>query len=428
MTDEERACILEKMMAYAPKGLGLAKQMRKNLASLSDDELRDAYKKSEAIASYVKASAISRPDTTSRRAALAARRAERYRRIAALARPEATQAHPVATVESAAESVVPSLQSNSDLKHTLAIWNTYDRTRSLEPIKYMRHAACAWLDDFGGKVLGTSEPIPLFRELQGPLLSDFDQYLEFAIDRVGRDALRIIRNYVVHGHFDSFASIGPEAKQLIILSALADEALEPGFIASVSGRVRETAAIDGLAKLRSFALDYRPDIIVSVAGGGKIVGDFIAAETKLGEKHIRTLDCRHANAKMSGGWRSLVGYKRLLLVDDIAGHPDTLCGAHHSLTHRLDDCDIQMVAFASTLETRDQLIEEGHENVFVAHFSADRSVDLPWGRTGQYEERHGRAIFGAGSAERLSVEKAQIRRVSSSLSGSGGASRVLAEG
>lgn len=423
MTPKERAALIDEIVASGPSGLGLRLNTRANLETMNDDELTKFLRKLETVREYASASGVKRPDISAKRAELAARRAGRYQRIAALRPKEKSSVLPVSIsgdsapatgVLAALKHDLTSVVFKTNLSAALDKWNDYDRNRDDHVAALMRTVVDVWLQDFGGKASG----VPHFyaeiqNALQGPLRIDFNQYLEFALDRVGRDTLRILRNYLVHSKVNSSGLSEGFVTSFLAESVLAEEALESVFVGSTSGRMRETVAIDGLAKMRTFAVNYQPDLVVCVSGGGKIVGDFIAIEAKLGETPVRMIKGQDKQSMLSGGWKSLGQHRRILLVDDIAG-TENLCEAHRQLTKHLEGGEIQMVAFASSLETREQLIGEGHANIFVAHV-ADRTIDVPWDRRGAYADKSKAHVFGDGTGAKLSVPKAQLRRVSASF-------------
>lgn len=437
MTPRERSEIIDEIVALAPKGLGLPEKTRKNLNALDDRELVEAHGKLKRVKVHAAASTLKRSDIGSKRAELASRREAAFARIARL-EPNAAEVDRPAkdhtkTAVQAGALILPSglldpPPEGLNLKSALDIWNTYDRVRSSAITDSMRAAVVLWLEDFSLKTFGSREiELALVRALEGAPTNDFDQYFQLAIDRAGRDTLRILRNHLVHGIITIDAGAG-DVVRLLAQTHLAEEALEPHFIGTVGGRIRETAAIDGLAKMRTFAIDYEPDVIITVSGGGKIVGDFIANEMKMPVEQNLTLQCRGKQTTLSGGWRLLKKFRRILLVDDIAGAPDLLCEAHRSLAYRSEGSEIQMVAFASTLGVRDQLIEEGHSSVFVAHAAAEHNLEVPWDRSGVYLDKHSNHVFGAsGQGTPLRVAKAQLRRVSSSLMESSVLRRATAE-
>lgn len=418
MTSTERSTLINDIVAHAPAGLGLAGQTRANLEAMSDEDLGALHAKLQLVAEHVAKSPLKRPaDLAAKRAALAASRAERYGRLAKLGKKAQPSATPILKeviggkaarlLAIGAKAALDAVEPHSAVR----VWNSFDR-ESVRPVEHMRHVIRSWLGEFATKVIGKPEiQGQIWAMLDGPLRVEFDNYIQIACDRIGRDSLRLVRNNLVHGgllldDLDLPMPIG-------VLDGLIRATVETEF-APISGRIRETNAIDGLARMRAFALHYQPDVILSVSSGGKIVGDFIAMEAKMGAPQAHLVTYRGKHASVPGGWKALRSCQRILLVDDIAIDTDLLCSAHRSLQDQLVGTDIQMVALASSFETRDALIHEGHANVFVAHL-AGGEVDVPWDRTGTYEINSRNHVFGVGREDALRIARGQLKRVSQSL-------------
>jgi len=273
---EKRKRTITDIVALAPGRL--ASNMQANLEKLSDEELEGAYHKSLKAKEYVVALGTikARSDTTM--ITHLERRRELYARLAAI-RPTAALTPASASSAKnqlpAASSIAPGqssdavplvLQSTSDAApvKALDLWTSRIESRTEQSVEQLRSAMRLWFMTEEHQALARQPGKSGLAELlDSPLRPEIDHFLTLSLDHIGHDLMRMLRNRLSHS-LKSKDDIRAEA--LLQLLARDSTAIETAVSTSTGSKLPLVDAIVGLAKMRTFALNYQPDAIVSVQG------------------------------------------------------------------------------------------------------------------------------------------------------------------
>jgi hypothetical protein len=185
---------------------------------------------------------------------------------------------------------------------------------------------------------------------------------------------------------------------------------ETPFFVNANGVLDETSAIAGLARLHGAANSYDPDAVVSMAGGGEILGRFLATQSGIGRENYWVMN--DDTKEFGTAFHSRA--HRILLVNDVVTSGDKLCNAYDRLQHLNFDADIRIVVFVASRAAYSKLLVEGHSDAIIPNIVPKTKVKLPWDRDGEYKKQGRFHVFGFGSEDKLSVDSRQIEQISDS--------------
>lgn len=420
MSKADRRGMIEDIVRAAPSRLGLAEAARRNAEALGDEELSELHGKLVAVRAH---SAKVRTGTTGgggdAEAAIVAKRRALYAKLRSLGSES--------TPEDVAQDDMP-WPSPIDLegvaeRHeafvgSMRFWNQIEARPKDQLTDRLLKVVSAWMLQFEQMAFKHVFPraiaTPLLRHeaLQGELQA----YYELALDKLGRDTLRIIRNHVAHQGSPSLDEDIDHRMLTWLLTdrALSNPSLDFAFFNATRGTLPHVRAMEGLAKVRFLAHDYGADTIISMSGGGEMVGDFLAGQRRSAPH--RVVMRRHGSGfHFAGDGRQLVvEAKRILLVDDVLNRGGVLTAAHTQIASLARSASIQIVALVGTAEARSSLMDQ-HRSAFVPNVTVDEETDVPWTRDGTYVYASGKHTFGAGGARPWTVASRELKQIGEDL-------------
>lgn len=437
MTGDQRRDLIEDLVGSAPKGLGLAAAARRNIEKLNDAELLDLKAKVTKVREHSARVRAAMQDTSEAESAEAARRKELYARLKRVGtktpdRPdfEVRRGTSVLAIEMKAarrgrgplvdpEHLLSLVGNRVPLPSSVSFWNSYETHRNEDLTDRLHRVVLTWLLEFEKVTFDHNVERSFASALfENPALkAELTDYFELALDRLGRDTLRIVRNHLEHNRPENLASAMDNGMLYWLMAdkALSSTSFDLAFYSNPKRVLPNAQAMEGLAKMRVFAKDYEADAIVSMAGGGKMVGDFLAGSRKLPESRCMVMMRHGARLRFAkGSGKSLQGVKRILLVDDVVGRGDDLLRAYSKLAALDIGAEIQIIALAGTAEGRGSLMHE-HSSAFVTNVTVDDTIDLPWSRDGVYRLSGGNHTFAAGGERPWSIRNQQLNQLGSDL-------------
>ncbi|MEA2892515.1 MAG: hypothetical protein QOI05_3308 [Bradyrhizobium sp.] len=150
---------------------------------------------------------------------------------------------------------------------------------------------------------------------------------------------------------------------------------DPHLLSENDEVVVETRAIDGLALLGSRVIDYQPDLLVSLDGGGQIVGKLLHAQ--FGDD----VGFRHGLVTRVHGWGMSVPQEprrppaRVIIVDDIARSGNAIGAALNLVRSRYPHAEVRAMVIVGTGAARQKL---GDMVLYMPNLALNVSVRVPW--------------------------------------------------
>lgn len=442
MDDADRRKITEDILASLPQEMGFGESAKSNLEEMTDQELRSTWETVCRMKNYARSLGSSGEGNITRRAAVARKRASAFKRMGvATAKLESARnsegqaeqlaSHKGALVLKTATThhsygdvfrAVVEADDKAEISHSIAAWAQFEANQTHTLITRLRKVVSAWLVNFNRLVLGAQvTQHGVAQILEGGLEGPLEAYFRLALDSLGRDTMRLMRNHLIHHGAQGLFKNERDAERLIEWLkkdfTLTNPAFDPVLIASGMGILEETRAIDGLAKLDLLARDFGCDTVISVAGGGEIVGEFLAKEGGTGDSRYLVLNKTGRSYAIKGGIPNIAAAYKVILVDDLAVTGTALFKARDAVRKLFPGAEVRVVALAGTAGARVDLVEGG--DVYFPNVVAGSSFDLPWDRGGGYYRGPANHIFGYGADFNLPIRREQLKRVRSGLTSSG---------
>lgn len=445
MSRTERLAIIADLVRSAPRGLGLPDAARRNLEALDDEALVEFQRKVAAVRAH-SADAVGDGGVAgvNARSGHVARRGKLYEQLRAVGRGAGPAGAAAAVAGDAAGADAPAVPARTPplddagpavpartpllddaalaellaggvaLPSSVRLWNAYERGRDDRLTERLTRIVFTWLLDFEKLTFDHHIQRSFASSLmeRTSLKEELAAYFDIALDRIGRDTLRIVRHHVRHADPAELESMADRrmVEWLLKDRALSSTSFDLSFYSTSKGMLPNGEAMDGLAKMRAFALDYDTDAVVSLGGGGKMVGDFLAVACRLPDARSVSVSLTRGAARFAGGRGALAGARRILLVDDVVSAGGGLSRAYAALKGIDPSAEVRIVALVGTAGARGGLMDE-HRSAFVPNVTIDDEVTLPWARSGVYRHTSGRHTFGLGSERPWSVANSQLNQL-----------------
>ncbi|MCW3101519.1 MAG: hypothetical protein JWL77_7137 [Chthonomonadaceae bacterium] len=396
-----KSSLVEKVLQLTGAPVGREDVTRRNLSRKSTEDLEVLYARlagaSERGAARLKPTAASRV-AHAEATALREHAFARLREISQQVR------------EGAAEAVVP---RSARVQGSVAFGHVrFPATSAPEPepawahkelTDVMESLLLVWMTHSDGD--HWSSQIPRLVALD-PIKTHFDNYCRVALDSMGRSAVRLLRNELVHGVGVRKSSFTRDLLKTINADPIvANPALEPVFLGKNDGKLNPARAVEALAMIQHYAVGYDADVIVCLDSGSEIVGRFLVSQ--LGAKVGRP------PAMLTGSMQPSLPVERILLVADVVREADAILQRKHSLQRASKGAEVRVAALAGS-SAASEMLGDVHEAYFT-HVTLVGTAELPWDGAGGYRSTKARHLFGAGSDTELPIEKAFFDRVSREL-------------
>lgn len=208
---------------------------------------------------------------------------------------------------------------------------------------------------------------------------------------------RILRNRLVHELAVERIAISKTTLASFAEANIAT-AFEPVILPETSSALPLPRAMEGLAKLQAYAIDYDADVVYVPDKGSQIVGQFIVAELK---SH------RQSDAVLwrKGGGAPTVKTShtpRYLYVADVADEFDQFARFQRRIHQEHGGkAQVKSAVLVSSTKLYEELYSAG--DALVTHVAHEATHTPPWDRSGAYVREEESHIFGAGSDKPLSI-------------------------
>lgn len=178
---------------------------------------------------------------------------------------------------------------------------------------------------------------------------------------------------------------------------------EPAFLRAASGNMAELDVISGLSRMVAKTRQYDPDLIVSLSGGGTIVGDLIRNISPIGSATFGIMD----RGDFSVNCSSRPGNpRRILLINDISQSGNTLITGLQVCRTLFHGASVHAIALLGTTESAAKL----GDVAFFSCVTRSASTDVPWDRSGRYANTKKEHILGANTNSSFTIQKGLLAR------------------
>lgn len=223
----------------------------------------------------------------------------------------------------------------------------------------------------------------------------------------------------VTARFDS-ATIAREAVNVGVPRGTLTDPRSNGEV-GYSHTLPESQALDCLCFVGHQLAGYRPDVVVSLDRGGRMVGRFLesAFREAHGFVHLhlnRTADGSFVIINAAPKGRHPRRRTKILLVDDIVRSGATIRNAMTQLREVNPGAEIRSIAMLGAAPGKASI---GSETLYTAYITNDVGVRLPWNNSAdQFAETPDEFIFGAraGVGTSLRINKENFQRAYDRLS------------
>lgn len=233
-----------------------------------------------------------------------------------------------------------------------------------------------------------------------------ERYLEFALQKTSWGVVRLLdRKLLAHAGRDQ------AVRRLLSDHALRSSVFEPSFLTDPIPVLTAAAATESLAKLYLFGSEFRPTKVVSIGGGGQMIGQFVRSELRLDARRFWPWDARaQALRQMT---QNLSNEDRVLVVSDVANSMRDLSRLREAFGARLPDTSLAFTALVGQANTYEAL--RPGSVVFFANLTAQADAKLPWTPAGSYLRTRASHFFGHSMPSPLRIAKDFFASVTNGL-------------
>ena len=233
-----------------------------------------------------------------------------------------------------------------------------------------------------------------------------ERYLEYELQKTSWGVVRLLDRKLVE-----LAGRDQATRRLLSDHVLRSSVFEPSFLTDPLPILTATAATESLAKLYLFGKEFRPTKVISIGGGGEMIGEFVRTELRLAEGRSR-----HWNAKANALRQlteDLLDDDRVLVVSDVANSERDLAKLREVFGDRLPSASLAFAALAGNAKTYEAMRSDSV--VYFANLTAQVDAKLPWARTGSYRRTSQSHFFGHSTPSPLRIAKDFFASVTNGL-------------
>lgn len=212
-----------------------------------------------------------------------------------------------------------------------------------------------------------------------------DRYLQFAMEKTSWGVLRLL-----DGEIRKATLKDKPLQQLLASPVLRSSVFEPMFLTDFSPRLTAAFATEALAKLHLFGSEFRATRVVSVGSGGKMVGRFLGGEMRLGS--AARIHCDVHKRSWEKDLAAIDTHDRILIVTDIASSHAEMTRVREALAGTVPDTSVAIAALSGRIEAYEEM--RSGPLAYFATLTAERDVELPWDRKGDYRRTSSSHFFG----------------------------------
>jgi hypothetical protein len=161
----------------------------------------------------------------------------------------------------------------------------------------------------------------------------------------------------------------------------------------VTDSVDPAGAISALATMQRALAAYNPDAIVAVAGGGKIVGDFLRQQLGMSPHRYFVAEREDGRYKLKQPFPQCGCIKTVVIIDDISRTGQTLVSIRDDVFGGMDGIELKALALVSAAVAIDRIKDLFLLLPVVAQSS---NVSVPWDTKGTYRAKGKFYLFGDG--------------------------------
>lgn len=210
------------------------------------------------------------------------------------------------------------------------------------------------------------------------------------------EVARVLRSRILELPIQGHTLPNQVVRQLMIQNLAT--AFEPVVIGDPHQKLAPPRALEGLAKMQAYAIDFAPDYVYVPDRGSQIVGQFLVAELKSKKHSDTSLWRKGTQAPDVAPDRDL----RFLFVADIAMQAKQFTDFQRRVQREYgQNVHVRFAALVGSTHLHEELNHVGA--ALVTHVSPDGANEPPWNRSGGYSRDADNHVFGSGAENPLTV-------------------------